>query len=229
MIKLNTQKSEIYLASGYLMIGFSIFYRLINIITTYYSGEKITLFDILNGVLKNLAEAVILTLLIAISWGWSITHTKFPGKYKIVVVIVALLNLINVILWHSMEEIEETYHQYEEPTGILVLVIRLAICAIFVVGCLSTSATLVGKPKYFMGKILKLGSLYLFSWPVAVVISEALLPKYLHNYIITIVEEYSHLIANAYICWLFAYPESEYKKINLKKDDDALPEYVRRK
>lgn len=47
---------------------------------------------------------------------------------------------------------------------------------------------MVGKPKHFMARFLRLGSLYLFSWPVAVVICELFLPKYLHNEIITIVE-----------------------------------------
>lgn len=66
--------------------------------------------------------------------------------------------------------------------------IRILICAIFVIGCFSVSANLVGKPKHFMARFLRLGSLYLFSWPVAVVICELFLPKYLHNEIITIVE-----------------------------------------
>lgn len=52
--------------------------------------------------LKNLAEAVVLTLLVAISWGWSIIHTNFQTKYKLIVGVVTLLNVVNVILWHSM-------------------------------------------------------------------------------------------------------------------------------
>lgn len=38
VLKFNTEKSDVYLAIGYLMIGFSIFYRLINIITVSYAG-----------------------------------------------------------------------------------------------------------------------------------------------------------------------------------------------
>lgn len=113
LLKFNTSSSDVYLALGYLMIGFSFFYKLINIVTTLYAGEKIVFFDILHGVLKNLAEGVILTLLIAISWGWSMIHTNFQAKYKLIVIGTTLLNVTNVVLWHSMEEIEDTYHQYE--------------------------------------------------------------------------------------------------------------------
>jgi hypothetical protein len=43
-------------------------------------------------------------------------------------------------------------------------------CIVFVIGCLRISTVSVGKRKYFINKFMRLGSLYLFAWPIAVII-----------------------------------------------------------
>lgn len=85
---------------GYLLLGLSVFYRVVNLITTIYSGETIVIFDMLHGGFKNLAEGGVLALLVSISWGWSLTHTNFPDKYKLIAVLGTAINIFCVILWH---------------------------------------------------------------------------------------------------------------------------------
>ena len=82
-----------------------------------------------------------------------------------------------------------------------------------------------GKLKHFIIKFGRFGSVYLLGWPVAVIISEFFLPNYMHNEIITFVEEITHLVANAMICGVYTLPDSSYRKVNLKDSDELLPSF----
>lgn len=86
-------------------------------------------------------------------------------------------------------------------------------------GCLRSSVAFVGKRKYFIEYYAKLGSAYLLAWPITVILAKVLFPRYMVNEIVTITEEAVHMLMNAYICWLFAYPDSSYKKISIKDED----------
>ena len=76
---------------------------------------------------------------------------------------------------------EDSYHQYEEPAGIFVCLLRVASGIVCLVGCQTLMTQSVGKRRAFMSNYVKLGAAYLFAWPCAVIICEFLLPKYLHN------------------------------------------------
>lgn len=53
----------------------------------------------------------------------------------------------------------------------------------------------------------------------------------MHNEVVTLVEEGVYIIANAYMCRLFAFPDADFKKVKIKDDDEdyIVPDYVRKK
>jgi hypothetical protein len=55
----------------------------------------------------------------------------------------------------------------------------------FAGGCLKKISESVGIHKHFMKKFLKLGSIYLLSWPISVILSEIFLPKYMIKEVVT--------------------------------------------
>lgn len=65
----------------------------------------------------------------------------------------------------------DTYHIYEGTYGIISLVIRIAVGIVFLVGCFKVRTLSVGKRKFFIQKYMKFGSIYLFAWPSAVILS----------------------------------------------------------
>ena len=44
-----------------------------------------------------------LTLLIAIAWGWSIVNPKMSTKIMLIAIAVTIANVFNVVLWHNSE------------------------------------------------------------------------------------------------------------------------------
>jgi hypothetical protein len=123
--------------------------------------------------------------------------------------------------WHK-DELEDTYLIYEHATGKALLFLRVLIFIVFGLGCLRLASLSVGKRKHFVKSFAKLGSAYLLGWPVAVIVCEILLPKYMISRVIMLFEEGVHVVVNAQICWLFAFPDSNYKKNTIKTDEDLM-------
>lgn len=51
----NIETVHMILYTGYLLIGLGLFYKLINLVTVYSSGESIIIFDILHSGIKALS------------------------------------------------------------------------------------------------------------------------------------------------------------------------------
>jgi hypothetical protein len=100
--------------------------------------------------------------------------------------------------------------------GIVLMLIRVIIFLLFLAGIMRCLSESVGKRKHFIRKFGYQGGAYLIAWPLAVIFVELFLPNYMHNEVVTIIEEGAHIIANAYMCHLFAFPDSDFKKVSLK-------------
>ena len=99
-------------------------------------------------------------------------------------------------------------------TGMILLLLRLVIFCAFIIGILKSISESVDKPKHFLKKFGIRGGCYLRSWPAAVVFAELLLPNYMHKEMITFTEDLSHLITVAMVGYLFAFPNSDYYKVD---------------
>lgn len=170
----------------------------------------------LYNTLKYTAEGIMVTLIVSISWGWSLLHLKHYNYYPIIGAIVTIANLVSIILDISAEQIEEAHHKYDGTVGLIILIIRISIFVLFIFGILRIRSESVGKRKHFINKFGIYGGIFLSAWPVCVIFCELFLPNYMHNEIVTVSEEAIYIITNAYICNLFAFPDSDYQKINIK-------------
>jgi hypothetical protein len=217
---------------GYLLLGLAIFYRFINIIIKQLNGEDIPVFLYLYSVIKNAVEGILVTMMIAISWGWSLTHIKFSWLFAGISGPIILLQVTAFMVWVlSKDELDGTYLFYEHPLFKVLLGVRVLLFVFFGLGCFKLAGMSVGKRRHFAKNFGRLGAIFLLGWPLAVLICELLFPKYMINRIITIFEDGLHIMVNAHICWLFAFPDSDYKKISIKDDEEIiangeLPSYI---
>ncbi len=83
---------------------------------------------------------------------------------------------------------EESHHQYDGNLGIFLLFLRIFLFILFIVGIFRSLTESAGKLKHFLVNFGKMGSIYLLSWPIAVIFSEIFLPSYMHKEVITFVE-----------------------------------------
>lgn len=80
------------------MLGLSYFYQALNMVLVYYNGEEISVLIYLHATLKNIAEAIIVTTLVSIAWGWSLTHLKHDFTYMIIGTVISLINITCLII-----------------------------------------------------------------------------------------------------------------------------------
>ncbi len=116
----------------------------------------------------------------------------------------------------------DVHHKYDSTAGHIVLFLRIFILLIFLVGVLRTYNQQTANIRRFVKKLGAVGAIYLAVWPLTVLFSELLLPNYMHNEVITFVEEIAHLLGIWLLCQMFAHPESIYRKISIKEEDNPL-------
>lgn len=83
---------------GLILLGAAYLYRLIHFILYNLDGYGIHVFEIFYLVLKNVGEAIITTMIVCISWGWSIIHLNVNQYYIIVCVLAGIVNIVSLIL-----------------------------------------------------------------------------------------------------------------------------------
>ena len=83
---------------GLLILGMAYLYRLIHLILVAYDGLGIYFFEILYIVLKNVGETVISTMIVSLSWGWSILHLKSGTFYFFIGAFAGLINIVSLAL-----------------------------------------------------------------------------------------------------------------------------------
>lgn len=106
----NVLKLVIY--GGLISLGTAYLYQLIHLVIYYQNGLGLPFFQILYLIFKNIGEAIITTMIVSISWGWSIIHMKPNQFYIIIGVMAGLINIVSLILSLLTEEHEELYHHY---------------------------------------------------------------------------------------------------------------------
>ena len=92
----NTVKIIVY--GGLIFLGTSYLYRMIHLLIFWNDGSGVHLFEVLYLVLKNIGEAIITTMTVAIAWGWSILHIKPSQTYIVIGFVSGLINIISLIL-----------------------------------------------------------------------------------------------------------------------------------
>lgn len=128
-----------------------------------------------------------MTVIIAVGWGWSITHLSYDQSYIIAGVAAALINIIGLIVSVSAEEMVDVHHKYDSTPGHILLFLKIFMLLIFLIGVLRTFNQQTGAIRKFLKKLAVVGGVYLAVWPATVLFSEFFLPNYMHNEVITFV------------------------------------------
>ncbi len=109
-------------------------------------------------------------MIVAVGWGWSFIHLRHDQKYILAGAVAALINTAAIIVSAYAEEVEDNHHLYDSMAGILLLAMRISVLVIFLVGIMQIRAESAGRILLFIRKVALIGSLYLSSWAVIVII-----------------------------------------------------------
>lgn len=131
--------------------------------------------------MKTSCEFIIVTVIVAVGWGWSITHLSHDQSYILAGVTTAIINTVGLIVNSSTEELVDIHHKYDSTAGNILLLLRILILIIFFIGALRTYNNETGKIRKFIKKLALVGGIYLAVWPFIVIFSEIFLPNYMHN------------------------------------------------
>lgn len=223
--------AELFIYISFPLLFLSYFYRFLDLLMVYYYGEEVWFLAYIYTTLKYLVEGVLVTLIVCVAWGWSLVHLKHQTYYPIIGTVVGIINITAIILALGSDEVEEAHHQYDRLIGTLILLMRVIIFLLFLAGIMRILTESVGKRKLFIKKFGYFGGVYLIAWPLSVILSEMFLPNYLHYEVVTVTEEVVYIIVNAYLCNLFAFPDTDYKRVSVKNyndDDEILPDYIKK-
>lgn len=80
-------------------------------------------------------------MIVAVSWGWSITHLNYDQAYLVAGVGASLVNVAGLTLNLFTEEFIDTHHKYDSMAGNVLLFLRILILVIFCIGVLRTYNT----------------------------------------------------------------------------------------
>ena len=128
-------------------------------------------FEILYQIIKTLCEFIIVTFLIAISWGWSLTHLKHDKTYFYFGTISTFIHLVLLIAASLQDENAEYHHFYDSTEGIIILGLRILLLLIAIVGILRTLNLSVGNVRNFVKKLALIVLIYLSINPLTVIFS----------------------------------------------------------
>ncbi len=98
--------SKLAVFGGLILLGTAYLYRLIHLALYKLDGSGIYVFELFYIVLKNAGEAIITTMIVSLSWGWSIIHLNSSQNYMIIGFIVGIINIVSIILSVLTEEHE---------------------------------------------------------------------------------------------------------------------------
>jgi hypothetical protein len=100
----NLDLIKVLIFSGLIFLGGAYMYKLTHLLFCYYYGDGIHLFEVFYLIFKGLGEMVNVTLLIILSWGWSIVHLNSYTKYLVIGITAGIINLISLILASMTDE-----------------------------------------------------------------------------------------------------------------------------
>ena len=85
------------------MLGLAYFYRFLDLTLIYSSGRGYSILYYLYIFIKNVVEGFLVTLIISIAWGWSLTHLQHDQTYIIIGALAAICNIVCLILSNAAE------------------------------------------------------------------------------------------------------------------------------
>jgi hypothetical protein len=146
----------------------------------WYDGYGIWLFDFLSTILGTLSQALIISLIIMIAHGWTLTfdslheHDYFIKELGLILgahLILAVLTMVDDGEAHK-------YHDFSGIQGLILVSIRVALFIFFLVKVQQTMKIVPRRNLPFMKGFIVASSIYMLSFPLLWFISNPLNPHY---------------------------------------------------
>lgn len=205
--------------------------------------------DFLSGLSQSISELVLSVLLIALAFGWTLgLESQEPldglvGKLlaglhrpatllrsatnpsALLLLGISLVQLVLLAWGRTREEDFNNFHDFEHLPGMLLLAIRLALCALFL-GALRRSQRVEKQPEVlaFLQKLAAFGSVWFLCLPVLVLLA-LLLPPYRRHQLVAGGSVFVQAIALALLSMLFHEGSDYYRNSSLAHVGQELPSF----
>ena len=171
---------KILISSSFILAGVSYLLKMFAPTLYLYYSIELKYCEFFYLVFKNVSEGIIVTVFIAVAWGWTLIHIKNQNMYVFLGAVGTLLNFGGLLLQNSIEESDLIHHQYGGAIGLVLIGLRMTNWFIFACGILRSLTNSAAKTRKFLNKLYFSGTVYLLGWPIALVLSELFLPLYYH-------------------------------------------------
>lgn len=111
-------------------------FHLIHLIIFSYNGKGFLVVRVISALFSISSQVIISSLIIFISFGWSIsfTHVHDKDAYIVIFIVILLLNMIIMGLTVIDYGAETKYHDFSGVQGVLLVLLRLGMYFTFVIG-----------------------------------------------------------------------------------------------
>jgi hypothetical protein len=148
-------------------------------------GKGFWVFDLISEVSTLFYELAISTLLVIVASGWTINYTKFPRPqlYLPAILIEALFHL-SLVLFNWLYELpRHSFSKYEEWSGVVILILRMLMFAVFLKNLFFTSKQENFKNSTYFYSFGLWASFYFLSIPL-LVYGSFMFPTYQREYLV---------------------------------------------
>ena len=136
-------------------------------------GEGLPTMDIMGTILQVISQVVIVTLLLLISFGWTLTYPHLPEKETIAAFTIMVL-IIHVLVASLTLLDKDEYHKYHDYSGVqgfVLVVLRLIMFGVFIYGIQLTKTDIKKTHENFLRLFSISGSFYVLSFPILYFVS----------------------------------------------------------
>jgi hypothetical protein len=185
-----------------------------------YSGIDYILLDILYLVTHSLSEAVVIGMLLLISYGWTVNFLTGEQleTYTPMAVVMGFLNCVVTIMNKLNDDSHDKYHMYDSLPGGIMVGIRLLTLIIFLIGSVITYRNCVEskQKRVFMIWFVTGGFIYLVSMPILMFVTEVLIREKQQREFLFLIVELTKIISTMLLTHMVTSDRSHYNKINLR-------------
>lgn len=138
-----------------------------------FDGEGVPALDVLSIIFQVCSQVFIVSLLLLMAFGWTITYTTLPEKETIIMFTVMSLIIHGLIagLTALDKDMYHKYHDYSGVQGMILVVLRLCLFGVFIYGIRMTSQDIKKNQKDFLRGFTISGSSYVLAFPILYIVS----------------------------------------------------------
>ena len=138
-----------------------------------FDGEGIPTLDILSTIFQVISQVFIVSLILLIAFGWTVTYNDLPEKETIIMfTIMSVLIHATIAGLTALDKDEyHKYHDYSGVQGFMLVFIRIVVFIIFWIGIKMSSKDIKNKQMGFLRLFTVAGSFYILSFPILYIIS----------------------------------------------------------